>query len=144
MTMFGTGDDESRGRIVAGMGEEPRRHVDDVEREPVEGEPPVPGAQWDEVHQRWEAWDEGSQQWVVVGDGGDGVDPAAENLMPPLLARELQHAEELEAADEPDVVDVERAPEPPSQVPGAQWNEVKGCWERWDDASGDWVEVPAE
>jgi hypothetical protein len=143
--MYERGDPESRIRIAAGMGEEPRRQVDDVEREPIEGEPPVPGAQWDEVHQRWEAWDEERQQWIVVGDaGGGGVDPEDENLLPPLLARELQHAEELEATDDPEVIDVERAPEPRSPVEGAQWNEVASRWERWDDATGTWVEVAAD
>ena len=44
-----------------------REPVDDVDREGVQGEPPVPGAQWDEVHDRWEHWDEATQAWVVVG-----------------------------------------------------------------------------
>ena len=26
------------------------------------------GAQWDEVHRRWEVWDEAAGEWVVVGD----------------------------------------------------------------------------
>lgn len=103
--------------------------------------PPEPGAQWDEVHGRWERWDEASQAWVVVGDPGDGVAPGAENPLPALLARELQHAEELEAGEEPPEPDVERAPEPPEHVPGAQWNEVEGRWERWDDTAGEWVPV---
>jgi hypothetical protein len=138
------GDDQTHVDLIAELQEEPREPVADLPRAPLDAEPPVPGAQWDELHHRWEAWDEARQQWVVVGDGGDPVDPAEENPLPPLLARELQHAEDLEAAEDPDVVDVARAPEPPGHVPGAQWNEVVGRWERWDEAAGAWVEVPAE
>ena len=72
---------------------------------------------------------------------GDGVDPASENPLPPLLARELHLAEELEAEDLPPVPDVDRTPEPDEGPPGAQWNEVLARWERWDEASGAWVEV---
>jgi hypothetical protein len=115
--------------------------VDDVARIGPTGPPPVHGAQWDEVHGRWEAWDAETEQWVVVGDPGDGVAPAVENPLPANLARELHHAEELEADDQPPVDDVERAPEPPEPVPGAQWNEVEARWERWDDAAGTWVAV---
>jgi hypothetical protein len=39
----------------------------EVARVPVPGEPPVPGAQWDEVNARWEAWDPIVQRWHVVG-----------------------------------------------------------------------------
>lgn len=118
--------------------------VEDVPRSPEPGEPPVPGAQWDEVHRRWERWDDAGQAWVVVGDGGDGIDPSDENPLPPLLARELQHAEELEAAEteDPVVPGVEAVPEPSEHPRGAQWNEVAGRWERFDAASGAWV--PAE
>ena len=137
-------DEPSHVDIIAGEQEPASPPVHDVDRAPVEGEPPVPGAQWDEVHRRWEHWDEAKQAWVVVGDdAGDGVAPEEENPLPALLARELQHAEELEAAEEPDVPDVERAPEPPAHVPGAQWNEVAGRWERWDEAAAAWVAVDA-
>lgn len=41
-----------------------------------------------------------------------------------------------------DLPPVERTPVPgPSPVRGAQWDEVRACWERWDDASGHWVVV---
>ena len=123
------------------MQEQPRQPVDDMDRAALPGEPPVEGAQWDEVHQRWEHWDEASRSWVVVGDAGDGIAPADENPLPPLLARELHLAEELEAEDAAPVVDVERAPEPDGGPPGAQWNEVLSRWERWDDASGAWVDA---
>lgn len=125
-------------------------HMQEHEREPVAdearialpGEPPVEGAQWDELHRRWEHWDEASRSWVVVGDdAGDGIDPSEENTIPPLLARELQLAEDLEAHDPPPVVDVEREPEPDAGPPGAQWNEVLARWERWDDATGTWAEA---
>ena len=122
------------------MGQEP---IDDVARVPEPaGPPPVVGAQWVEVHGRWEAWDAAAGTWVVVGDdAGDGVAPDAENPLPAHLARVLHHAEELEAHDRPPEPDVARAPEPPAHVPGAQWNEVAARWERWDDATGDWVPV---
>jgi hypothetical protein len=137
------GEVGARAHILGNAIDEPREPVDDVERAVPEGEPPVPGAQWDEVHERWEAWDEATQRWVVVGEShGDDVEPDQENLLPPLLARELQHADDLDAVDDPDVPDVERKPEPPAHVPGAQWNEVAGRWEQWDDAAGAWVEVP--
>jgi hypothetical protein len=133
-------DEPSHVDIIAGEQEPLSPPAPDVERAPVEGEPPVPGAQWDEVHRRWEQWDEAAQAWVVVGDDhGDGVEPGDENPLPALLARELHHAEELEATEPPDVPDVDRAPEPTSHVPGAQWNEVAGRWERWDEATGAWI-----
>jgi hypothetical protein len=116
--------------------------IDDVPRVPEPaGTPPVLGAQWDEVHGRWEVWDDAVEQWVVVGDAGDGVAPAEENPLPAQLARELHHAEQLEADEPAAAPDVERAPEPPQQVPGAQWNEVEARWERWDDAAGAWLPV---
>ena len=116
--------------------------IDDVPRIPEPaGGPPVHGAQWDEVHGRWEHWDADAEQWVVVGDdAGDGVAPEAENPLPAHLAREVHHAEELEARDE-HLGDVDRAAEPPQHVPGAQWNEVEARWERWDDTAGAWVPV---
>lgn len=117
--------------------------IDDVPRiaEPVGG-PPVQGAQWDEVHGRWEQWDVATEQWVVVGEPGDGVAPSAENPLPAHLARELHHAEELGEHDRPVEPDVERAPEPPEHLAGAQWNEVETRWEKWDDTQGAWL--PAE
>jgi hypothetical protein len=127
------------------MQEEPREPVTDEERAALPGEPPVEGAQWDELHQRWEHWDEATRTWQVVGGPGVGeADPAKENPLPPLLARELHVAEELEAEDGPAVPDVEREPEPDAGPPGAQWNEVLARWERWDDASGAWVEATDE
>jgi hypothetical protein len=123
--------------------QEPEREpVDDEPRVALPDEPPVEGAQWDEMHQRWERWDEPSESWVVVGDdAGAAVAPAAENPLPPSLARTLDLAEELEAEEPPPVADIERIPEPDSGPPGAQWNEVLSRWERWDEASGAWVEA---
>jgi hypothetical protein len=127
-------------RMAAHAGEDLREPVDDVEREGVQGEPPVPGAQWDEVHDRWERWDEDAQAWVVVGDAGDGVAPDEENPVPPLLARDLLHADEMDF-QHMEVDDVARAAEPADGPPGAQWNEVEGRWDRWDEAAGTWVPV---
>jgi hypothetical protein len=135
-------DEPSHVAITAGMADDSEtEHVDDVDRaaEPAEQ---VEGAQWDEVHRRWERWDEPAGRWVVVGDAGDGVDPAEENPYEAQLARELLLAKDLEAADPEPVPDVDRAPEPPEHVPGAQWNEVEARWETWDEATGTWVEVP--
>lgn len=130
-------------RMASRMGEDPYPEVDDLERAPrPEGEPPVPGAQWDELHRRWEIWDESAQAWVVVGDDpGDGVAPLDENRLTPLLSRELLHADEVEP-EAPVVPDVDRAPAPECGPPGAQWNEVADRWERWDEAAEAWVEAP--
>lgn len=129
-------------RMASRMGEDPYSEVDDRRRSPrPAGDPPVPGAQWDELHGRWEVWDERAQAWVVVGDDpGDRIDPLHENPLTPTLARELHHAEELED-DLPVVPDVERAPAPDSGPPGAQWNEVAQRWERWDEEAEAWVEA---
>lgn len=108
------------------------------------GEPPVPGAQWDELRGRWERWDESADAWVIVGGDEDGhrVLPPAANVVPPYNAKELQHLEELEA-EEVHVIDVDRLAAPPRPVPGAQWNEVLGRWERWSEMAGAWVEARA-
>lgn len=128
-------------RMAAHAGEGPPPEVDDLERAARAGDPPVPGAQWDELHRRWEIWDDDAQAWVVVGDSaGDGVAPVDENLLTPTLARELQHADELDATAEV-VPDIDREAAQGEPPPGAQWNEVAGRWERWDDASGAWVEA---
>jgi hypothetical protein len=118
--------------------------VADIDRAPERGEPPVPGAQWDEAHRRWEVWDEASGEWKIVGDdAGDGVAPGDENPLPWLLAREVTHGDELASAHEA-VADVHRAsPEGPAPR-GAQWNEVAGRWERWDEATEAWVEATAD
>ena len=50
--------------------------VPEVERTPVPGPPPVAGAQWDEVHARWEAWDERIERWYVVGGPREEREPA--------------------------------------------------------------------
>lgn len=125
-------------RVAANAGEAPSEPVDDLHRNALPGEPPVPGAQWDEVHERWEHWDEDAQVWVVLGDPGDGVAPEDENPLPSLLARELLHAEEQDL-EHVAVPDVPRAAEPPQGPPGAQWNEIEGRWDRWDEATGQWV-----
>ena len=127
-------------RMAAHAGEGPHERVDDVGRSAAPGDPPVPGAQWDELHGRWEHWDDASQAWVIVGDPGDGIAPEDENAMPPLLARDLLHADEMEF-QHMEVADVDRVAEPTDGPPGAQWNEVEGRWERWDDTAGHWVPV---
>lgn len=104
----------------------------------------MPGAQWDELHNRWEHWDEESGAWVVVGDPGSARAPGDENPLPPLLAREITLGDEVEAAG-PHVPDVGRAAKPTGPAPhGATWNEVVGRWERWDDAAEAWVEAVDE
>jgi hypothetical protein len=131
-------------RMASHAGEAGSHHVDDVERTAERGEPPVPGAQWDEVHGRWEAWDEGTQAWVVVGDDpGDGVAPLEENPLPAFLARELQHGEDVEVEHEV-VPDVARSSPTGPAPAGAQWNEVVSRWERWDEATESWVEAAQE
>jgi hypothetical protein len=132
-------------RMAAHAGEGASEPVDDLGRAPEYGDPPVPGAQWDELHRRWEVWDEGTETWVVVGDdAGDGVAPEEENLLPPLLAREVLHAEEVEARPHPTVHDVDRS-SPQGPAPrGAQWNEIVGRWERWDEETEAWVEATVE
>lgn len=140
------GDDLARNvnaNVAAHMGErEVRPPVDDLDRAPQQGAPPVPGAQWDEVHQRWESWDEAAGEWVVVGDGpGIGPPPADENPLPPLLSREVHLADEVDPLEE-HVPDVGRLPEPPDAPPGGQWNEVTGRWERWDEDAEAWVPIP--
>src|SRR5262245_56907523 len=111
---------------------------DDIPRNPVPGDPPMPGAQWDEVHRRWERWNDDAQEWEVVGDeAGDGVAPEAENPLPALLARELARDDDLEKARPADG-DVARAAEPTEGPPGAQWNEITNRWERWDEATEAW------
>jgi hypothetical protein len=121
-----------------------REPVSDRERSAKPDDPPVPEAQWDEVHGRWERWDDGAQAWVIVGDDpGDGVAPEDENPLPPLLAREVLHAEKMEQIREPEP-DVPRvSPQGPAPR-GAQWNEVASRWERWDEAAGEWVEATVE
>jgi hypothetical protein len=124
---------------VSGIEDARRRTapIADVRRLPEPAQPPVEGAQWDEVHGRWERWDEATRSWVVVGDDGDGVAPADENPLPPQLARAL--------AGEPDPADAGPgvAPEPSAGPSGAQWDEVRGTWVRWDAVAGAWVDVSA-
>jgi hypothetical protein len=140
----GTYGSSVNARMAARAGEGTDEPVDDLSREPIPGDPPVPGAQWDEVHRRWEVWDEAAGEWRIAGDDrGDSVAPSEENPLPSLLARELQHGEELEAADET-ISDVPRA-SPTGPAPrGAQWNEIDGRWERWDEATGAWVEATVD
>ena len=130
-------------RMASHAGEGPAKPLDDLPRNAKPGEPPVEGAQWDEVHRRWEVWDEASGEWQVVGDAGDGVAPVDENPLPPLLAREILLADDLDA-EHHTVSDVARA-SPAGPAPrGAQWNEVTDRWERWDEATGSWVEATGD
>lgn len=117
----------------------------DLARAALPGEPPVAGAQWDELHRRWETWDAVAEAWMIVGDdSGEPARPPAERLTPDFLARELLHADEAEAEVEtPHILDVDRIVAPTQIVPGAQWNEVVGRWERWDELAEAWVEAVA-
>lgn len=101
---------------------------------------PVPGAQWDEVHGCWQRWDDATQSWLVVG--------AETPVPPPAIPADIaMGAAEMAGLleDDPDdlVIDVDRLAAPPQPVPGAQWNEVMGRWERWDDSAAEWVAVPS-
>ena len=108
------------------------------------GPAPVRGAQWNERRRRWEVWDDAARAWMIVGDEpGERILALDDAELPPLLARELLHAEEIDTPDH-HVVDIDRAPPPPRPVPGAQWNEVVGRWEQWDQAVGAWVEAVAD
>lgn len=122
-----------------------RDELIDLTRQAQPSQPPIPGAQWDELHGRWQVWDDAAQGWMIVGDdSGARIAPLEEvPLLPPHLARELIHADEI---DRPElhVIDLDRLPEPAQPVPGAQWNEVLGRWERWDEAAGAWVEAIAQ
>ena len=132
-----------KANITARMTDQEVRHpVEDIGRAPQEGSPPVPGAQWDEVHRRWERWDDAVDDWVVVGDA-EGIPPAEENPLPSLLAREVLLADEA-AGEDVHVPDVGREPAPAQGPKGAQWNEIDARWERWDDAAGGWVEAVAD
>ena len=127
-------------RMASRAGEEPAEPVDDLHRNAKPSEPPVEGAQWDEVHRRWEVWDEAAGAWQVVGGAGDGVAPVDENPLPPLLAREVLLADEL-AAEHQEMPDVPRVSPHGAAPPGAQWNEVTDRWERWDESTDSWVEA---
>jgi hypothetical protein len=123
-------------------GSQADERVIDLERAAKPGPPPVAGAQWDELHRRWEVWDDAAQAWLAVREGsGERYLPLDEApLPPPRLASELVHADDIDPLER-HVIDIDRLAAPPQPVPGAQWNEVVGRWERWDDASGDWVEA---
>jgi hypothetical protein len=113
----------------------------DLTRAPQPAEPPVPGAQWDEVRGQWEVWDDAAQAWTVLGDPtGAHVEPLHEV---PLLPPDLPLAHEADPAEQ-HVIDIDRLAAPSEPVPGAQWNEVTGRWERWDDVAGAWVEARAD
>ncbi len=108
---------------------------------------PVPGAQWDERHGRWLRWDESADGWLVVGDEASGtVELPADVPVSDIVRRELQRAEYERAHPEEvtRVIDVDRAAAPPQPIPGAQWNEVRARWERWDDVIEEWVEARAD
>lgn len=129
----------------------PADQLIDLDRAAQPGSPPVPGAQWDELHRRWERWDEDAQGWRVVGGSEDLVRPPSEGPVSAFLAGEVAHAGRSGAQldDEPDdeddgrihIIDVDRLAAPPQPVPGAQWNEVRGRWERWDDVLEEWVDA---
>ena len=108
------------------------------------------------MHGRWERWDEDGYEWVVVGeDPGDGVAPADENPLPPLLTRVLHRADELDALEAADdlhdagAVDESggagdhSVPQPGPAPADAQWDEILGRWVSWDTQTNSWLEVPA-
>jgi len=135
---------------MAAMGEAetPRRDADrviDLDR-PATREAPVPGAQWDELHERWEFWDEATHSWHSVdAEGRHATRPEATGLpqIEPLHASVSPVPADAEEDERPHLLDLDRLAEPAVHVPGAQWNEVTGRWERWDDSAEAWVEVNA-
>lgn len=129
------------GRIAGQMDDEAvRPPVGDFERAAVPGEPPVAGAQWDELYRRWEVWDDAAQEWVAVGEAtGAPIAPGEENPLPSSLARVTLAADDL--ATEHVTPPERRLAEPGDAPEGAQWNEVLGRWERWDATADDWVEA---
>lgn len=114
------------------------QNVIDLDRLARPDEPPVPGAQWDELRGRWERWDEAAGTWMIVGQGAPVPRPDIE-AVPAFLTREIHHAEDLEANEPIHIIDVDRLAAPTQPVPGAQWNEVVGRWERWDESAEAWV-----
>jgi hypothetical protein len=132
------------GRIAGHMDDEAvRPPVGDFDRAAVPGDPPVPGAQWDELYRRWEIWDDAAQDWVAVGDDlGASIAPGDENPLPAHLSRVTLAADDLAIEHVP--TSEHRQAEPDDAPAGAQWNEVLGRWERWDAAYGDWVEATAQ
>lgn len=46
----------------------PRTPVADHLRHPKPGNPPEPGAQWNELDGQWERWDEVAEDWVPLDD----------------------------------------------------------------------------
>ncbi|MGQ0432189.1 MAG: hypothetical protein ACT452_07260 [Microthrixaceae bacterium] len=115
--------------------------VIDLDARRERSEAPVPGAQWDEVHGRWQHWDDVTQSWLVVGAETPVPPPA---IAPDIAMGATDMAALLQDEDPDDVViDIDRLAAPPQPVPGAQWNEVMGRWERWDDAASEWVAVPS-
>ena len=98
------------------------------------------GAQWDEVHRRWEVWDEATEEWTMVGDAGDGV-AIAERTRCRRCSRGTSCTPTSSRPPTTSVADVERA-SPVGPAPrGAQWNEITDRWERWDEATDAWVEA---
>lgn len=78
---------------------------------------------------------------IVGGERGERMLPLdGIPLPPPLLARELIRAEEIDPLED-HVIDIDRVATPPQPMPGAQWNEVLGRWERWDETAAAWVEA---
>lgn len=129
--------------VDGGAGNDDERVID-LDRVPRPGDPPVPGAQWDEVHGRWERWDEQAGSWEVLGDPAASQRSVAHGLRPEAPPSDLrQHlASDLGAdADTEHIIDIDRIARPEQPVPGAQWNEVVGRWEVWSEAADTWVEA---
>ncbi|MEX2294386.1 MAG: hypothetical protein WD691_11415 [Acidimicrobiales bacterium] len=119
--------------------------VIDLDRAARPGDPPVAGAQWDEVRRVWEHWDEAAQGWVIAGDtSGEALPPATmpQDVREPDAWGSSRPAVPVpEDPDVPHIIDVDRLAEPAVAVPGAQWNEVVGRWEHWDESAGAWVDA---
>lgn len=130
--------------VDGGAGQDGERVID-LDRMARPGDPPVPGAQWDEVHGRWERWDDQRDCWEVVSDAAESQRPAVEGLVPAPVVPEPYHGDALAADEEADhIVDIDRIALPERPVPGAQWNEVVGRWEVWSEAAGAWVDVSSQ
>ena len=55
-----------------------------VVRSPVPGPPPLPGAQWDEIHGCWERWSDVDGRWHVVAvHHGDHDEPLDDDWIRP-------------------------------------------------------------
>jgi hypothetical protein len=129
--------------VATGPAKDPRNDEPAIDpaRAPRPDGPPVPGAQWDEVRAQWEVWDDDAHAWLAVG--GSGAQVLALDEMPVLPPTDLDGTDPVDEAED-HIIDIDRLAAPPQPIPGAQWNEVAGRWERWDDAASAWVDASAD